>query len=587
MKGMHRHALTAAVALAALAAGGAPSVVAAQGRNAPPPDAPRILVPTLNSSDKGLGVQAADAIRSRLNQDFPFKVLWVIPKSDINGTLEASGFRTDTALGINNARDLAKLLRADEILVGTVTKTDQGFTITPTLVLARDPSLAQPMPPVTGERMDLAAMLLSRELADARKQLTGDEQCEDALRNKNAQAAITAAKQAIASYPQATIARLCLATAYQQANMPDSVIAASNEVLKTDSLNKMALQMLAEAYKSSGKSDLAMETWTKLLTADPGNVRVQEEVVRELAASGNPAVAMPVIDSAVAHNPFDASLMKLQYLIHLAAHDWKGSIRIAGDLAKADTAAVDTLYFTRLVAAYAADSQPQQAAEAAARAVAKFPNNASLWALRAQLLRNSGQLQQALDATKRALAINPKIMHGWVQLAQAEVDLNQPDSALAALHQAIPNGEDTTFAAQYALKIGNDLYKAAVAAKSRFDSTLKSASAQVKADSAAANRAAFMNAERVLAYSDSIAPSASAGFLLGVSAFYVGQSAATEAPKTKSCELAKQAQDQFLTSQMQIMKNGQASPDAAKQVLGALQQYSPVVDNQVKVFCKS
>src|SRR5690242_4591347 len=90
VKARHRSAL----ALAGFAIGAAPLDVSAQGMGprTPPPDAPRIMVPALKGSEKNVGVQAADAIRSRLNQDVPYKQLYVLPKTDIVAMLEASGY---------------------------------------------------------------------------------------------------------------------------------------------------------------------------------------------------------------------------------------------------------------------------------------------------------------------------------------------------------------------------------------------------------------------------------------------------------------------------------------------------------------
>ena len=167
MKAMLRRACSVATVVALAAASGATSVLGAQATRQPDPNTPRILVPTL-SGEKALGVQAADAIRSRISQDFPFKELWVISRADINGTLEASGYKADQPLNPVDAKTLASLLRADQFLDGVVKKTSGGFRIEAELVEARDKDLVQPLPPVEAARMDLAAMLLSKEILAAR-----------------------------------------------------------------------------------------------------------------------------------------------------------------------------------------------------------------------------------------------------------------------------------------------------------------------------------------------------------------------------------------------------------------------------------
>ena len=86
---------------------------------------PRFMVPTFRSAERGLGLQAAEAIRERMGQDFQLKTLWIVPKSDIMTTLVNSGYSTTEALSSNDARALAQLLRAEEYVEGTVEKDGQ------------------------------------------------------------------------------------------------------------------------------------------------------------------------------------------------------------------------------------------------------------------------------------------------------------------------------------------------------------------------------------------------------------------------------------------------------------------------------
>ena len=56
----------------------------AQRNNATPP--PRVMIPTFMSAEKDLGLQAAEALRSRVTRDTDVRRLVVIPKADINNT---------------------------------------------------------------------------------------------------------------------------------------------------------------------------------------------------------------------------------------------------------------------------------------------------------------------------------------------------------------------------------------------------------------------------------------------------------------------------------------------------------------------
>src|SRR5688500_5959187 len=120
------------------------SVASAQRAAAAPP--PRVMIPTFMSTEKDLGLQAAEALRNRVTRDTDVRRLVVIPKADINNTLNASGYSTTEPLQPNDAKALAVLLRADEYMDGVVTKTPTGVKIEARLVLARDQTLSQPLP---------------------------------------------------------------------------------------------------------------------------------------------------------------------------------------------------------------------------------------------------------------------------------------------------------------------------------------------------------------------------------------------------------------------------------------------------------
>ena len=572
MKASTRFALPLLGVLAALVTAPSATAGAQMTTRQPPADAPRMLITTLHGPERAVGMQAADAIRSRIGQDFPFRELWVIPKNDVNATLEASGYERDIPLSPLDARQLASSLRADEYLLGTATRENGVFKVNARLVLGRDNALVQPLPPAQGARLDLVALQIVRDLKEARKQLSHERQCANLAREGKYPEAAAAARAGIAAYGNATLARLCLASVMAAMKAPtDSVIAVTNEVLRVDPTNRLALAIVADAYKSAGNVDKAIDSWVTMLANDPKNVRLQTQVVNEIAAAGRAASAVPIIDQAVKDNPGDPDLLRLQYLILLTTKEWKRAITAGEELLRADTSYADTLFFTRLVAAYQGDSQPAKASEAAARGAAKFPQNAGLKVLHAQMLRGEGNLQAAAAAASQALAIDPKVPRGYLMLASIYNDLGQPDSVLTALQRAISSGGDSaSFVAQYALSVGNNLYKAANAIR----------------DDEVKKRTAFQQAIRVLAFSDTTSPTDEAKFLIGVSSFSVGQSAATEAGRTKNCELSRLAQGMFATAQINIPRGGRFAPQAAAQYMGYLGQFMPVVEQQVRSFCR-
>ncbi len=118
--------------------------------------------------------------------------------------------------------------------------------------------------------------------------------------------AATAARTALTEYPQATMARVCLARALTtQKGPPDSIIPVLEAVLAVDSMSRPALEQLGLAYKAANQVDKSVQTWGRLIRFYPNDAKLVSEVVNEIAASGRPEIAKPIIEQAVEQNPGD------------------------------------------------------------------------------------------------------------------------------------------------------------------------------------------------------------------------------------------------------------------------------------------
>jgi tetratricopeptide (TPR) repeat protein len=566
VKAMQRRGLQVAGLVSALAGAVAPAAAQSNTPRTVEPDA-RILVATFRSTDRGLGVAGADAVRSRVAQEVPQKQLLVIRKEDINGTLAASGYAADSALSPSDMKELAKLMRADEILDGTVTKTpDGGVRVDARLMLARDVSLAQPLPPASARNVGDAARQISRDLKEARKQLAANKRCENHLRGEQWDQAIAAAREGMALYPQATLARLCLLSAVRgKKAAPDEVIAAGNEVLKIDPNSRIALGLVYEAQKAKGDNEAAIATLMHMQKADPTNVQLQQEVARAIGGV-DPVRALPVIQPLVEQNPGDVDLLKLLWAIQLRAQRYKQAVQTGEQLAKIDTSVVDSTWFTRMIAATLADSQPQRAAEFAGRQVQKYPQNANAHAVFAQTLRRAGQLQQAAEHYAQAVRLDPKVEPGYVALIVTQCELNQPDAAFGSAQAAIKAGIDKS-------TVGNALMGCAAPA--------------MRAAQEQKTRAGWQRAYEISNRIDQVAPSANSKFFTGVSSFQVGLDALQGINKSKSCADAELIETMWAASQIAMPQGAAVDKNAAGQILGVIQQYSPNVAQAKKSLCKS
>lgn len=561
-----------------LVAGSMAGALDAQVARQPDPNTPRMMVLTFRSATPGnSGVQAADALRSRLSSDVPYKQLWQIPNTEINAVLEASGYRKDEPLSSNDARELGRQLRADEFVQGTVRREGEAWRIEATLHLVRDPSLAQPLSLTSAGKPGDAAKVLSAELVEARKQLLPEKNCVSAFRDKNWDKAMASAREGIALFPKAVIARTCLLNTLFETKAPDEAqLAMAEEILAIDGRSRRALSIAGDIYRrrnvanptDTANSNKMIQAYTGLIAADPTNTGLVGDVTKAIAGAGNPGVALPIIRKAVEENPGDAALMRTQFLVELAARETKTALITGAALVALDTAMADSSYFFRMAAAYQADSQPVKAAEEIARGVAKFPENASLLVFAAQTQRSAGQTQQAIETLKKALALDPAVEKGQLQLAQLFNDLKQADSAYAAL-VAADKGSDSTLVGDVALSFGNSMQR------------------ELKAESPETDYSTVIN---FLTLADANATSPErrqqAKFLIGAVSVKRGQALLKAGGETRNCDLVKKASEQFAIAQLNVPAGGRFAPQAAGQLMQALGLLMPAAAQTEKVVCK-
>jgi hypothetical protein len=545
------------------------SVASAQRNNVPDPNATQIMVPVFKATEKGLGVQAADAVRSRIDAELPKKQAYASPKANLTANLEASGFSTTEALLPHDAKALASLLRADEYLSGTAAKTPTGYRLEASLVLARDNALVQPLGIFEGGNLTAAAGALAKELKEARKQMDAEKRCTNAAREGKYDVAIAAAKEGVAAYPKATLARICHARVLEtQKASAEEQLAVGREIVAIDPRSRPGLTVLANSYKALNNQDSAVVALTRLLSTDPTNPRLQQQVVEELASIANPAIARPVIDTAVALNPGDPDLLKLRWLILLAVRDYKEAYAQGEELVRLDTSFADTTYFIRTSRAYATDSQAQKAAEIAALGLAKFPNHPSLVYQQITSLRGAGQNQQALDMLDKAIAAKVPVENANVLRITLLKDLNRGEEVVPAVRAAIAAGDTNSLLPQLVLQAGD---------------------AQRISAATAATDSAWAKALTTLLYADSLAKGptkAQTQFLLGAVYTQYGQVKLNLAQQQKSCPLAKEGKNFLVEAQIMLPKGGSFAPDAMRQLMGAVMQLDPNADLLVKSLCK-
>ena len=583
MKSMQRHTAVAVgiLALSLSSAGFKAPLVAqrstepVQRGGAPNQDTPQILVAVFSGPDHATAVETTNETRRRIQQEHSAKELYAVTKGNIDNTLKASGYMPDSVLSVSDVMVLAKQVHGDYVLDGTLTKGASGLHLESRILTETGKqTLAQPLPPVDGKDPGDIAKNVEKHISEAMKSMPSYKTCTSDLRAQKNDEAAQVARAGIAAYPNSTLDRLCLLSAYSYSKAPpDSIISVANAILALDPTSILALSNAADAYVAKGDSSKAIEYNLRIYRADPSNTAIAQSIVQQLVNSGAPDKALPIIDSLLVQNPGDPNMLRTKWLLQLRAKRFKDALKTGEEYVKSDTSKADVDYFNRQIGAAQSDSNVAAVQELAARAAKKFPKEVSFPLLLSQSAYKAGQLQQALMGAQQAAAIDPK--NAQVALFEVVIlnQMNQPDSALAVAQRAVAAGVPKESLADAVAGIPGAALNKAKASNARADW-----------------QAALVTSAKV----DSLAPSAQTKYFVGVSAFQVGVDAANNVQtitkakkpdKAEACSEAKVAEDMFATASINMPAGASIDKATAGQIMGAVQQYGDFL-SQVKTVYK-
>lgn len=598
------------LATATIVGGASLALAQPANRGGPNPNAPRLMVSACRTADKALALLCADKIRSQIEGDVSFRSLYVMPKTDVENTLTASGYDPGTALAAGDANALAKQIRADVYFDMTVEKAGAGYRVNAGLVLQRDANMIQPLGNFEHVRIEGVASAISRTFQDVHNKVFEDARtCFTMVRERKYAEANKAINDGLKGYPNSTWVRYCkLGMLRDQKGDAAEITKLAEEIRALDPQSKPALQELVTRYDAAGNKEKKIDALLALQKADPTNPRLNADIANELAGMGDFTKARPIIEKAVADNPGDMNLIRTYWNVLTALSEFKKAMEVGDEMVKMDSAAADTNYFQRTIQFAIRLADTTKAADIARGAGVKFPNVMDFPRIEASLWLALKKNVESMAAARRVLAINPKEPNIRVRIASAFLDATPPqiDSAIAMAKEMIANGEDKLQVAGVAVKAGDVLRK--------IPDQLKASGAD-----AATQKAAWVTAYAELAWADTLAKGTSvapqAKFLMGVAALSIGQAMLTSAgegvtpvtdriramkpmpdaaaqkamldkPYAEACQKTNAANDYLIIAQVALPAGGSFAPDQTRQIMGSLMSLNGYVEQMQKAYCK-
>lgn len=542
---------------------GAQQSTPAQRGGPPRSDTPQLVVSVLASADQKLGVEAADAIRKRIQDEHRATELYVIPGSTVRATLLSSGYNPDSALSTDDLVQLARQVRGDYALEGTVERTANGVRTSMRLVTERGQTLiAEPLAPIAGPDFGAVAKEADRAVAEALRALAFDTECMNALIVGDPAKAMIAARQGLAIRPASPSLRQCvLRTMLATHATPDSVIAVASALVHADSESTIGWASLADAYTATGDAARALEATRALHRLEGANVSVTASLVDRLVAANQPEAAVALLDTTLEASPGTPPLLRQRWLLELRLGRFASALTSGSALIAADSSAATVDYFERQLAAARGAHDTTAARALAADAVLRFPQNADFLVIRARDAIDEGQTTEALGLLARAVSIAPANATAWALAITAQARAHASDSAVATARRALAAGVAPDAVGSALVTVVTPGITAAQASQRRDDweAVLRTASTV-----------------------DSVAPSPRSAFYLGVAAYQVAADEAqslatmmakrspTPADRQSACASATRVDDLASTVSIVMPRGGRVEPEIAGKILTAL-----------------
>jgi tetratricopeptide (TPR) repeat protein len=551
----------------------------AQRGGAPRADTPQLLVGVLASADPALGLQASEAVRRRIQSEHMPTELYVVPRTKIEQTLRSSGYNPDSVLATTDLMALAKQVRSEYALAGTVERTATGVRTSFRLLTQTGVQIVEePLASMVGADFGDIAKQVDRAVSDAIRALSFYQDCANALRMRDYPKALAAANQGLRLRPSSVALNLCvLSTLNETQAAPDSIITVACEITAVDSANAIAWANLADAYERKGDSVRARAATQMLHHIDPANTRTTSSLVDRFVRAAKFESALAVLDTALHAAPTDAELLRKRWLLHLRLGNASEALASGSALVAADSSAATVDYYERQLAVAKGAHDTVSAHSIALEASARFPTNVSFLLILARDAVDHARPSEAFELVHRALSIDASNVVAWQLAISAHARAGSTDSAVAMARRALAAGVPMD-------AVGGSLVAVVAPA--------------VSAAQASQTRAGWDAALRVAQAVDTVASSPRSAFYVGVAAFQVAtdevQSLAefakrrspTRAERGAACGSATRLEDLVRVITIAMPKGGSVEPAIAGKILAGLPGYSEFVNSTKRATCR-
>ncbi len=422
----------------------------------------RVLIPDfqpLNDEDDDFGKKLAEELRELIDE---LNTHRAVSEDDIEDALDRFDLDMDD-LNCMLARQLAQQSNYEVVLCARYSGSKAAWHIEQIRFVDSGTGEAFDVDPIMSadkQEKDAAAQIVERFSLFV-EQTRAAVFCGDYAQSQQWESALTNCDRALALNPNSESSRYTRANVLRQTDRFEDSLAEIKRLLAINPFHENALLLGGFLAVNLDDELLAREYYGQYLELDPTNAAVRMKVAYDLAQEGDPLGGMEIIREGIAADPENIDFYEqFGNFAFAGADNARREAEVAGEEgltpdvrglyeeaigayekvfeAKGEETIVSQL--RNVSAAYLQLGDAEQAIAFSERALQSHDQEASLWAIYAEALKEAGQVTEAVAALASIEAINPDWPNLHLRMGNWLIESGDIDGAVPVLEKAVANG---------------------------------------------------------------------------------------------------------------------------------------------------
>ena len=421
----------------------------------------RVMVTNLKPIDdanKNFGRDLAKELRELINQSPRHQP---VEEGEVRDATKQYDIEYDE-LDCTQSLQLASLVNAAIVFCGTSTENrdDRTFTLAG-VQFAAPGGTALTIEDKTWSRDDpeMAAQEIMGAFETFVQQSLAADFCAQYFDSQDWESAEDNCTRALDMNPDHAQVRFIYANVLRQTERPQEAYTETLQVIGLDPLHEGALQLAGFLAATLGLDDEAREHYSAYLVLNPGNAQVRMRIAFELAQAGDPEGAMLLAEEGLDIEADNVDLLLQHASFATRAAQDRMSQVAPGSPLSAEAAELyrkaqqsyqaayrergiemDIGHLRNMIAIFNELGQVEEAVDMAERVLQTHDEEASLWSVYADLLKDVGRVDEAITALSEAQTRDPGTRDVEFRQGNWLVELGRAEEALPYLQQAVENG---------------------------------------------------------------------------------------------------------------------------------------------------